>query len=319
MVTRALSLLLALAGFAFLGSAVAQPDLTRRMAATVADTGVAGYRFESLAIPARQGGHGYRLRVAVPERAPPRAGFPVAWLLDGNAALMDLQADTLQKLAASPSPPVLVFVAHDNDLRIDADARAYDYTPRRPGGEEAQRDPMGTRRNGGADEFLALLVGEARARVAALAPLDAQRHALWGHSYGGVFVLHVLFTRPQSFACYGAADPSLWWGDGYLLKEAANAVAWTSPAPRLRLWFGKADAVQKQPEREATAARGSDAVDAMRRARQSVPADAGERLAERLRMRGMQVDVEVLAGLSHGQTLGASLPSFLDAVAGAAP
>ncbi|MGB3871467.1 MAG: hypothetical protein WA956_02260, partial [Stenotrophomonas sp.] len=59
-------------------------------------------------------------------------------------------------------------------------------------------------------------------------------------------------------------------------------------------------------------------VAAMQRARGSVPADAAEHMAERLRARGLNVQWTPLPGLSHGQTLGASLPLLLEALAGAA-
>lgn len=315
---RGLRVMLCVVAMALALPALAQPDLSRRVGKTVADAPVPGYRFHALVVPTADGATRYRLRVAVPERPAPRAGHPVAWLLDGNAALMDLQAGTLKQLAQVPSPPVIVFVAHDNDLRIDGDARAYDYTPRRPGGEEAQRDPLGTRRNGGADTFLDFLTGEARKKVGELAPLDPARHALWGHSYGGVFVLHALFTRPQAFAQFGAADPSLWWGDGHLLAEEKQAVQWSGASPRVYLWTGQSARPQAAAP-HAPAGRDPETIDAMRRARASVPADAMERMVERQRARGMTVEWETLPGLSHGQTLGASLPRFLAAVAATAP
>lgn len=305
--------------------AMAQPDTTRRIGATVADTQVPGYRFHALVVQAPDTDRRYRLRVAVPERAAPAAGYPAVWLLDGHAALIDIDAATLQRVAQAASPPVIVFVAHDNDLRIDGDARAYDYTPRRPGGEDAQRDPLGTRRNGGADAFLDLLTGEARRQVAAIAPLDDARQALWGHSYGGVFVLHALFARPDAFAHYGAADPSLWWGEGRMLKEEADAIRWKGAPPHLYLWTGQsasprgaAPAVASAPV-AAAAPRDPAAVDAMRRARASVPPDAAEKMAERQRARGLHVAWVPLPCLSHGQTLGASLPRFLGAIADTGP
>ncbi len=286
----------------------AQPNLSQRTGITIADTGVEGYRFDSIQLQSAQTGQRYRLRVAIPQRPAAPAGYPVAWMLDGNAALMDLDAAVLQRLAKSSSAPVLVFVAHDNDLRIDGGARAYDYTPRRPGGDEAQRDSQGERCNGGADALLDLIAGPALRGVAALAPVDPARQALWGHSYGGVFVLHALFTRPQAFASYGAADPSLWWGEGYLLREEAQAIAWTGVPPRLQIWQGSGGASATQA---AQPRRDSEAAENMRRARQSVPPDAAAQMAQRLRARGMTVDFQELPGLSHGQTLGASLPLFL--------
>jgi len=52
---------------------------------------------------------------------------------------------------------------------------------------------------------------------------DAARCA--GHSYGGLFALHALLRRPQFFSRYAAAAPSLWWQDGFILREAEH------PAP----------------------------------------------------------------------------------------
>ena len=296
--------------------AMAQPDLSRRIGTTMADAGAPGYRFERFRVASADGQRHYLVRVAVPLAKPPATGFASAWLLDGNAALMELDAARLARWAPAPSPPVLVFLSSDNDLRIDADARAYDYTPRRPGGEQAQRDPLGERRNGGADAFLDLLDQRIAPQVMRLARLDPARRTLWGHSYGGVLVLHALLTRPTAFATYAAADPSLWWGDGYLLQEADAPPAWPVPAPRLVLWTGDAGApapAQAAPQRDPAQ------VERMRRARASVAADAADRLAQRLRTTGLDVTLQGLPGLGHGQTLGASLHALVDAMASTSP
>ena len=140
-----------------------------------------------------------------------------------------------------------------------------------------------------------------------MAPVDGGRRALWGHSYGGVLVLHALFTRPDAFSTYAAADPSLWWGQGWLLEEERSAAALPSPAPRLLWWLGEG-----APERHPPPpGRDPAAVAAMAQARRSVPPDAAARMAERLRQRGLAVTFTPLPGLGHGQTLGASLPPLL--------
>ena len=293
--------------------AAAQPDLSRRAVGTVADTGAPGYRFKQFRLDSADGQRHYRVRVAVPDVPAPAGGFPVAYLLDGNAALMETTAGQLEALSRSPHPVVVAYVAYDNDLRIDGGSRAFDYTPRRPGGEDAQQDPVAGRRNGGADAFLDLLEGAIVPRVEALAPVDPARRALWGHSYGGVLALHALFSRPQAFSVYAATDPSLWWGGGYLLQEEQAVGAWPSPRPGLWLWTGEgaaaADARPPPPGRDPAA------VAAMRAARASVPADATPRMAERLRAGGLPVELEALPGMSHGQTLGASLPLLLGRLA----
>jgi predicted alpha/beta superfamily hydrolase len=297
--------------------AAAQPDLSRRTGGTVADTGAPGYRFERFRLDSADGLRHYRVQVAVPTVPAPAGGFPVAYLLDGNAALMEVSAARLEALSKSPRPPVVAFVGYDNDLRIDADSRAYDYTPRRAGGDEAQLDAIGGRRNGGADAFLDLLEREVVPRVEAMAPVDPARRVLWGHSYGGVLALHALFTRPGAFAAYAATDPSLWWGGGHLLHEQAAVAAWPVPPPRLWLWVG--ESAQEDGARQPPPGRDPAAVAAMREARRSVPPDATVRMAERLRASGLPVDFAPLPGLSHGQTLGASLPLLLEALAAGTP
>ena len=72
---------------------------------------------------------------ASPSRAGPAPdGYPTVYFLDGNAVLMGLNPALLAKLAAAKRPPVLVMIGYDNDLRIDAAGRAYDYTLPLPAG-----------------------------------------------------------------------------------------------------------------------------------------------------------------------------------------
>lgn len=298
---------------AVVAPAMAQPNPSQQVGTSVADTGVPGYRFESFRLESSDGQRAYRVRVALPLQADP-SGHPVAYLLDGNAALMEVDADLLGRLAQAPRPPAIVFIGYDNALRIDAESRAFDYTPRRPGGDAAQQDVTGGRRNGGADAFLDLIEDGIAPRVQAMARMDPARRALWGHSYGGVFVLHALFTRPQAFSLYAPVDPSLWWGNGYLLQAQARA----KPAPGVALWVMSGDA-PGTGHRAPPAGRDPQTVEAMRRARQAVPANATHSLIQTQQVRGLHAEHTVLQGLSHGQTLGASLPLLLQRLAATEP
>ncbi|MCX2717543.1 alpha/beta hydrolase-fold protein [Helicobacter sp. MIT 21-1697] len=40
------------------------------------------------------------------------------------------------------------------------------------------------------------------------------KELLFGHSFGGLFVLYTLLHKPRSFNHYVCASPSLWWGEG---------------------------------------------------------------------------------------------------------
>lgn len=283
----------------------AQPDPGVRVGSTVADAPLRGYRFERLSIASADGQRHYRVHLAVPTGATPAHGFPVACMLDGNAVLMALEAPLLERLAASARPPVLVLIAHDNDLRIDGPARTLDYTPRRGegGGEEFDASGNG-RRSGGADAFLALIVERIMPAVRQRVAIGEDRRMLWGHSYGGLFALHALATRPTSFTDYVAVDPSLWWGEGFIVGEMERA-ARRRPAMPARLWLMRGAAVD--PRRDGKVGPGG---------RGAGNAEAGRRLDEAVAdTPGMEVRRVPLPGLSHGQTLGAAIAPALQALA----
>lgn len=291
------------------GAAVAKPDLSQPLGPTLADRGSPHYRFTQQELASADGQRHYRIWIATPEKTAPHAGYPVLYLLDGNAALGALQEGQLDDLARR-GPPVLVFIGYATDLRFDATARAYDYTPPLPGGEPVD-DIARQRLGGGADVFLDLIEQRIKPLVQAQARIDLTRQSLWGHSYGGLLTLHALFTRPASFQRYIAADPSLWWQGGFILQEARAFLArpqafdltlLTAGAARERPPAGKNDDPQVRARREAVAA---------------LPANAAERLAEQLAAasRG-PVRYKRYQDLIHGPMLPASLGPALRLSAG---
>ena len=46
----------------------------------------------------------------------------------------------------------------------------------------------------------------------------AVTHVLMGHSFGGLFALSTMASRPELFDAWVAADPSLWWDGGVLIR-----------------------------------------------------------------------------------------------------
>lgn len=46
----------------------------------------------------------------------------------------------------------------------------------------------------------------------------AVTHVLMGHSFGGLFALSMMASRPELFDAWVAADPSLWWDGGVLIR-----------------------------------------------------------------------------------------------------
>lgn len=178
-------------------------------------------------VQASASGHRYRVFVAVPPGPAPAGGYPVLYVLDGNAAFP--LAALLARNVASRSEvtqqvaPLVVGIGYPVDDDFDVAARQRDYTP---GGEA----PPGrlVDGGGGADRFLDFIERDLKPLIALQFAVDAGRQALFGHSFGGLFVLHALFTRPSAFSVYLASSPSIWWRDQAVL---AAETRWHQLAP----------------------------------------------------------------------------------------
>lgn len=274
--------------------ALAQPDHEQKMDTSLLQRQDLAYRFSQLDLDSVDGQRHYRLWVGKPNRPAPAAGYPVLWMLDGNAALGALDSQQLESLAAGQAP-LLVAVGYQTEQRIERAGRTYDYTPALPGQAE-QRDPLTGQPSGGVDAFLDLLSERMRPMVAAVAPIDLRRQTLWGHSYGGLAVLHALFTRPGEFSDFAAASPSLWWHDGAIVLEAQGlGQRLGSSRPRLLLMRGS-----EEPANPRMPVQGD------------VERPARELVADLAKVPGLQVRFERFAGLGHGPMLPASLKRVIE-------
>ena len=339
---------LAVAGLAAAPS-MAQPNLAQAVGPTVAEPSSpasAAYRFEQWELDAADGARRYRVQLAVPRRAAPPGGFPVLYMLDGNAAFAALTADQLLALEREGTPPVIVAIGYATNLRFDTTARAYDYTPPMPGPGPTMDSGAHDRPAGGADIFLALIEQQIKPAVRERVAIDPARQSLWGHSYGGLFVLHALLRQPASFQRYIAADPSFWWQNGFILQEERQAAA-IAPGTCLLVMSGASagiagnagnagnsnnanNAKPANPANPASAAAdqappparaGIDpaAAQRMREARRSVPPETARLFVARQAQRdGLHATWREFEGASHGAMLGLSIGPALQ-VASSAP
>ncbi|HWB54432.1 MAG TPA: alpha/beta hydrolase-fold protein, partial [Tepidisphaeraceae bacterium] len=103
---------------------------------------------------------------------------------------------------------------------LNAERRTYDYTPRLEHAElGAKLDGSVWPPTGGADQFLDFIEAELKPFVQEKAQIDLNQQAIFGHSFGGLCVLHALFTRPGLFHAYIAASPSIWFAPDKLDGE----------------------------------------------------------------------------------------------------
>jgi predicted alpha/beta superfamily hydrolase len=68
---------------------------------------------------------------------------------------------------------------------------------------------------GGADQFLSFLEKELVPYISKKYPTSGS-NALYGHSFGGLFVMYAMVMKPEIFDIYLAADPSFWWDKRYM-------------------------------------------------------------------------------------------------------
>jgi hypothetical protein len=107
-----------------------------------------------------------------------------------------------------------------DDAKVHGERRSFDLTP--PTSPDWLKSlPKGPAigKTGGNDEFLAFIEGELKPLVEKKYAVDRKRQTLFGHSFGGLFVLHTLFTKPEAFQTYLASSPSIWWNDRSVLGE----------------------------------------------------------------------------------------------------
>lgn len=196
------------------------------------------YHYEHRFVSSRDGQRTYRLDLYIPKVKPPTQGYSVVYLLDGNAALTHIQASTLADLHATGKAPVLLALSYDTQDLYDAAARAYDYTPAISVGGVSSKPIVFDRQGGGADEFYELLQTDFRPWLYTKVKTNSQQEMLWGHSYGGLFVLHAFFMHPNSFSHYVAGDPSAWWGEGAAVRAWQAIAADTLRSSSLAVQIG---------------------------------------------------------------------------------
>lgn len=174
----------------------------------------------------------YQVWLAIPEQTTDhqlsnnsvKTPSKLLYILDGNAAIDDLDTETLRALSKSTpkkSAPALVFIGYQTPYRFDVDARAYDYTPPLLANtidNSAFTEEGKERLNGGAEHFYGLIEKEIKPWVYEQLGEKPKQEAIWGHSYGGLFVLYNLFKHPEAYQQYFSADPSLWWQDGEMIN-----------------------------------------------------------------------------------------------------
>ncbi len=148
--------------------------------------------------------------------------YPVLYLLDGDAHFHSVTG-LLQILGTGVNGtyvvPEMIVVAIPNTKD-----RMRDMTPTRAtAGFQGQPMP-GLETSGGMPQFLGFIRDELIPAIERTYRTLPYR-VFVGHSLGGITAINALYTMPELFQAYVAIDPSLWWDNTLLLRQAKSRLA----------------------------------------------------------------------------------------------
>lgn len=166
-------------------------------------------------------GYPYQIFVSAPKGEAPPEGYPVLYVLDGNAMFAGFaEARRIQEFNLSPiGRTIIVGIGYKTDQPYDTTRRLYDFTQdfSKPIPPAQQR--LAALRAGGRDKFRDFIARKLRPEIAGRYTVDPRRQSLYGHSLGGLFGLYMLFNHPNEFHAIVAASPSIWWNEQAIIAE----------------------------------------------------------------------------------------------------
>ena len=188
-------------------------------------------------------GRDYRIMVSLPEGdVPYTGGYPVIYIVDGNALFPAFHA--AKRVQERWKGAILVAIGYPSNTPYDFNRRAFDLSPPQPA---ERNDPP----QGGQGLFLDFIEKRLMPKVNERFKVDQDQRSLVGWSFGGMFGVYSLFTRPALFQHVVAISPSLWWRDRYLLAheraftEQAHAGKLDLTHTSLSIWAGDREMPQE--------------------------------------------------------------------------
>lgn len=207
----------------------------------------------------------YSISVAPPLKPAPEKGCPVLYVLDG-----DWYFGTAVEAVRNNAPGVAVVgIGYpDDEAYVQSVLARHQPLPEWAKEEPAFRAAVGLERMydlglpasdevlardfpknsgirardvGGLEAFLEVLKTEIKPRIAKSVPVDSLNEAIFGHSLGGLAVVHALFVEPSAFRTFIAASPSIWWNEKAVLRAEASfadAVRAGRASPRVLITMG---------------------------------------------------------------------------------
>jgi len=126
-------------------------------------------------------------------------------------------------------------------------SRNRDYTPTDVNAKGTREPDQAIGPYGQAERYRRFIADEVFPFVARHYPADMSRTIYFGHSYGGLFGIHVLLTKPTMFSHYVIGSPSLWFDKRHMLKaERAYAATSRDLPARILMIVGSFETIPSQ-------------------------------------------------------------------------
>ena len=254
-------------------------------------------------------GRHYRISVALPGRAAPPAGYAVVYINDADTKFIHF-VESLRLFERRPDTPqagavLLVGIGYPEGFDVGTE-RAYDLTP-------SPKDNSGEPGTGGAAGLLDFINDELKPLLEERYGIDENREAIYGHSFGGLFGLYALFSRPDSFDYYLLSSPSIWWDQRSILDYERAFLEFERMASRVELVsFTVGEFEEKlNPDRDFGEAAAETEAMLLQRAQVSSSHALADRLSEISRLK---VDHRIIPSEDHGSVVPAAIVRHLTAL-----
>lgn len=165
-----------------------------------------------------------KIWVSMPDTTSPDGRFypqryPVVYLLDGDENSFAEVAVLLKQMGGGSGntgfPATILVGIPNTDRNRDLTPTKDEHTP--------TLDSYSASRTGGGENFISFMEKELMPHLDSSYPTAPYR-VLIGHSFGGLMAMHILINHTQLFNAYLASDPSMFWGNQLLLKQAGQAL-----------------------------------------------------------------------------------------------
>lgn len=237
-------------------------------------------------------GKDYRLFIGLPKGEQPPASLPVLYLLDGNAQF----PIAMNLLNSGKKRPLVVGIGYISDQAYDIEQRTRDYTYP----HQAQEFKKG----GQANDFLRFIQNEVKPVIEQSYPIQPTEQHFFGHSFGGLFGLYVLFNQPELFNIYTIASPSLWWGNASILQASKPWI--TKPPRKLNIVLGE---YEESPQNDPNITQ--DRLDKIKERQKVYPT---RKLAQELEQQGYATDFILIPQKDHGGVISEAIKVAVETI-----